>query len=167
MERYQTLQPFFIEGRKQPFSYLLGGETPPLPDLRVLGHYETACGGCDTISSPDLVYKHIEQCVAVGENVLYEGIIIGDDVTRCVALSKTTPVKVICLNTPLDVCLAGIQARRDARGDDRPLNPANTESRAKRLKTSMAPRLKAAGVDVVWMSREEALVECLKLLGVE
>lgn len=164
MDRYANKGTEFVEGRRQPISYFLS--SPGMTSLTVLGHYETACGGCDTITSPDEVYRLVHQSLDAGHNVVFEGIIIGDDVTRAVDLKKRlgADFHVIALNTPLDVCMAGIQSRRDARGDTRPLSDKNTRSRADRLKRIMA-RLKDANVNAKWMSREEALAECLNLLG--
>lgn len=165
MERYSVKGVVHREGRKQPISYLLsnGNSTP----LEVIGHYETACGGCDTISSPDEVYRLVHEALDAGHHVLFEGIIIGDDVTRAVGLKKRlgADFHVIALNTPIEVCLAGIQARRDARGETKPLSETNTRSRAERLKRIMA-RLKDSSVNARWMSRDDALAEVAGILGV-
>jgi hypothetical protein len=160
MGTFQSKSPFFVEGRKQPFSYLLSDAQHPRP-LRVVGHYEIPTGGCDTISSLDLVFPHVHSSVERGEDVIFEGIMMGDDVTRTVNLHRATDLLVIGLTTPIEICLAGVQARRDARGDDRPLDPKNTKSRAERLKRNFS-RLKDAGVKTMWLSREEALDVCMK-----
>ncbi len=162
MALYEKKEPKFIEKRRQPFYYELHA---PHSGLAVLGHYEIACGGCDTIQSPDAVYQLLNEKVAEGFHVLYEGIIIGDDVTRAVEVSRHHPFRVIALNTSMNECLAGIQKRRDERGDDRPLDPKNTLSRNDRLKRIMA-RLKDANVDARWMNREEAYQQCREEFGV-
>jgi hypothetical protein len=155
--------PQFIEGRKRPIAYTLvnGNRT-----LAVLGHYETPCGGTDTITKTDDVYGLIETSVGQGYDVIYEGIMVSDDTKRCLELHrKGYPIMVIGLTTPLDVCIAGIQARRDARGDSRPLDPKNTESRAARHKRTIS-RLKESGVDARMMDREEAFKVIADALGV-
>jgi len=167
MDRYHRKTPKFIDGRKQPYGYVLEWDSTGLrPPLWVVGHYETACGGGDTLKSPgdvfDSVRDHAEGLP--GHDVLFEGIISQDDVTRTIALHRSFPLLVLALTTPIDECLKGIQARRDERGDDRPLSPKNTESRNRRLMTSILPRLKDAGVEVMKLSREEALQETLKRL---
>jgi hypothetical protein len=167
MEHYPSKNPQFIAGRKQPIGYQLHG-LANTSMLYIPGHYETACGGCDTITAPDHVYDLVYRAVDRGENVAYEGIIIGDDVTRAVDLARHVGKEnfsVIALNTPMDVCLASIQARRDARGDTRPLNKTNTISRNERLKRIMS-RLKDATIDAKWMSREEAYTTACKALGI-
>jgi predicted kinase len=166
MSKYPGRTPHFIDGRKQPLAYLCTREFKP--PLYVPGHYETPTGGCDTIQKPDMVYELVTAAAQNGCDVLYEGIMIGDDVRRCVELSKAhPPLKVIALSTPIEECLKGIQSRRDTRGDDRELNPKNTISRLDRLKKSMIPRLKDAGVDCKWLSREQALVAVLSALGLD
>ena len=170
MELYLTKIPAFIEGRKRPISYLLQGVTTnsTFKPLFVPGHYDTPTGGCDTISKPDDVYTLVNSAADKGYDVLFEGIMIGDDVRRCVELKKKYGVEnvvVIALNTPIEQCLAGIQSRRDMRGDDRELNPKNTISRLDRLKRSMMPRLRDAGVNAKWLSREEAFTTVKEALG--
>lgn len=162
MELYNEQVPSYMEGRKRPLYYTCLKELY-IP-LLVPGHYETPTGGCDTISRPDDVYTLVKSGIDKGYNVLFEGIMIGDDVRRCVEMKKLTEVIVIALNTPIDQCLAGIQSRRDTRGDDRELNPKNTISRADRLRKSMMPRLKDAGIQTFWLNREEAFNKVKELL---
>lgn len=163
MKRFGFVKPVFKEGRKQPISYECGNGK-----LAVLGHYETACGGCDTISVPgamDVVYGMVREWHAKGYHVLYEGVIVQDDTKRCIqAVKDGLPIQVIFLTTPLQDCLAGIQARRDARGDVRPLDPTNTANRIPRL-AKHAQKLKAYGVPIHSLSREQALDYCLRELG--
>lgn len=164
MSRYDSQNPAFQEKRKRPISYLcFKADHRP---LFVPGHYETPTGGCDTISKPDDVFTLVERGVQTQCDVLFEGIMIGDDVRRTVELNRSEKVIVIALSTPLQECLAGIQSRRDTRGDDRPLNPKNTTSRADRLKRSIMPRLKDAGIETHWLSRQEALDFIVERLGV-
>jgi hypothetical protein len=163
MALFGPIEPIHIPARRQPIGYDCGGK------LYVLGHYETACGGCDTISVPgamDYVYKEIRDWHAKGRHILYEGVIVQDDTKRAIQLHKDgRPLTVVFLTTPLADCLAGIQARRDARGDSRPLDPTNTRNRIPRLKKH-AQNLKAAGVPVLELSRADALAKCRELLGV-
>jgi hypothetical protein len=164
MKRYSIVQPEHTEGRRQPISYYCEKDEFN-KGLVVIGHYETPCGGCDTIKTPDEVQRQIIGAHEMGCHVLYEGIIIQDDTKRRIALHKAGyPFAVILLTTTLDVCLAGIQARRDARGDARPLDPSNTQERMERQITR-ARKLRAAGVTVHEFSRQQALEFCLKEFG--
>lgn len=158
MELYAEKHPQFLEGRRQPIAYRLNRAGTALSPLLVPGHYETACGGCDTIKTPDQVYSLLTEAFGLGMDGLYEGIIVQDDVTRALDFAKLVGREnflVIGLTTPLDVCLEGIQARRDERGDTRELNPKNTTSRADRVKRSLS-RLADAGITVKKLDREAA-----------
>jgi hypothetical protein len=164
MDLYAERTPLMIEGRKRPIGYVLRHDSRAT--LYVPGHYETACGGCDTIKTPDQAYELVRAAVAEHRDVMYEGIMVQDDVRRAVELNKEHKLLVIALTTSVKDCLAGVQARRDARGDEREreLNPKNTISRARSVENKI-PRLKAGGVEVLRLSREEALAECLRRLG--
>lgn len=169
MELYASKAPVYRDGRRQPIYYqLTGGRN----NLLVPGHYETACGGCDTIKTVDEVYALID---STSSDVLYEGIIAQDDVTRAVAFSKRVGVDggslvVIRLNTPIEVCLDRIRGRRaeaaKAKGKDpEPLNEKNTRGRYE-SQLRICSRLKDAGVSVEALSCEDAFVRVRELLGV-
>lgn len=166
MELYPEKEPIHVPKRKQPLYYKLKDDSRPfLRPLAVIGHYETPCGGCDTITKIDEVYDAIGSLNHNGFDVLYEGIIVQDDIRRCIEVHRNYPgaVIVIGLTTNIDTCLASIQARRDARADVRLLNPANTLSRAKRVKQRMSS-LKDAGVKTEWHDREGAYLRVKELL---
>lgn len=183
MELYPYKGPVVIPSvRRQPLGYLCGDDpytdavargeveaTPP--KLWVPGHYETACGGCDTIKTVDEVYRMLADGLEKGRNVLYEGIMVMDDVRRAVELDQRIKrgqpggLYVIALTTPIEECLAAIQGRRDARGEVKPLNPKNTTDRARRLLGSLR-RLEAAGVAVERLDREAAFLRVRELLEV-
>jgi len=135
----------------------------------VPGHYEIACGGCDTLKGPDIVYDLVRrEGVQQNRHVLFEGIIIGDDVKRLVDLhlDNRGAVQVIALNTSIEDCLKAINDRRQAKkADAEAVNPTNTINRAERLRKSMLPRLKDSGVPVSVLSREEAYMYIADKLG--
>jgi hypothetical protein len=152
---------WYIDGRKRPIATEICFEGGG--GLFVPGHYEIPCGGCDTLKSVDQAYDLVAQGVNKGYNVLYEGIMVMDDVNRAVALSKRRRLTVIGLTTPFETCLAAIRARRKARGTAKPLNPKNTRDRATRCARGLQ-RLERAGVEVIRMDREEAYEWCKKTL---
>lgn len=164
MALYPGSMEIFAEGRKRPMAYVCTGLGTGR-HLFVPGHYETPTGGCDTIQKPDDVFQMVETHAAMGMDVLFEGIMIGDDVRRTVDLNRRYPVHVVALNTSIAECLTSIQGRRNNRGDERPLDPKNTEDRDKRLRRSMIPRLKDAGVKCLWATRDEAFTVVKNLLG--
>lgn len=171
MERYRTKSRVKIEGRKQPIGYILT-KAMHRP-LALVGHYETACGGCDTITSMDDIYKNVSQAAAVGMDVLFEGLLISADANRLIALHQDmtklalATVRVIALDTPLELCLQSVNARRlaDAEAKGKPykgdVNPKNTTSKFSGVKSSMR-RIEAAGVPCSWESRDSALELILK-----
>lgn len=175
MEHYPNRVPINVLGRKQPQAYRCfrvehdgtAGSDPvySAKPLYVVGHYETACGGGDTIKTPAEVFDLVRKAAETGDDVLFEGIISQDDTTRTIELARTLPLTVLFLNTPLAECLAGIQARRDLRGDERPLNPKNTESRMKRC-LSHYSKLRDAGLSVEKFDRESAYLKTTILLGI-
>lgn len=159
---YTVRVPRYEEGRRRPVGYVCA--TEPYRQLFVPGHYETPCGGCDTLKSPGEAYRLIEAASDAGRDVIFEGIIVQDDVRRCIEVSKRHKVAVIGLDVPIEVCLDSIRHRRKERGDARPLNPKNTIDRANRLVGIMS-RLADAGIETAWMDREQALIKCVGLLG--
>jgi thymidylate kinase len=165
MELYKEKAAIHVDGRKQPIAYSL--QSPETErDLFVPGHYETACGGCDTINGLDKIYDLVTENAVLG-NVLFEGLIVCSDFRRMVELREefgAQNVLVIGLDTPVDVCLASVQERRAARGNDKPLNPKNTESKFK-TNRRVLERFEEAGVPVVWLSREEAFERIKKEFG--
>lgn len=138
--------------------------------LLVPGHYETACGGCDTVKTVDKVYELVRATtLGDGNNALYEGIMVQDDVTRAVAFDQELKkvggrLIVLSLNTDIEVCLSSIRERRAVAGNEKPLNEKNTRSRDKSQENSRH-RLKQAGVQVLRLGREDGYQECARLLG--
>lgn len=160
MDRYQVRDPVRRPYRRRPIGYRCS--RPAGRSLFVPGHYETPTGGCDTITSAVEAFDLVAAWALDGD-VLFEGIIVQDDIRRCVELSRRWRFVAIALDVPLDVCLSSIQQRRDARGDARPLNPRNTTLRAKNVTRGMV-RLREAGVETHSLSREAALAKCIELL---
>jgi predicted kinase len=164
MSRYAIVVPEYVLNRKRPIGYRC--DRPGGRSLWVLGHYETACGGGDTVPGLDENYRLVRQAGDAGCDVVYEGLIIQSDTRRCIELSKEHETLVVIIDVPLELCLASIQARRDARGDQRPLNPANTLSKQKTI-PSQERKLKEGGVDVRRLNREAGLKACLEALKLE
>lgn len=159
---YPDHLPSFAAGRKRPQNVM--HTRPGTRALLVPGHYETACGGCDTLKTVDQVYQQLVTAVGLGINCLYEGIMVMDDVNRAVTLSKDCDFYVIALTTPVDDCVAAIKARRDARGDARPFNDGNTRQWAIRCERGLV-RLMEAGVRVERLDRQAAYLRCCELLA--
>ena len=155
LECYESKSVFREEKRKQPIGYLYhrtGGKS-----LAVIGHYESPCGGCDTIPKMEKIFDLVRQSYAAGHDVIFEGLLISADVKRTMELfSEGLPLKVIALDTPIEVCVESINLRRRAKNPDKEdVNPKNTESKHKGVKGSMV-KFEAAGMNAVFASRDEA-----------
>lgn len=162
MKRFPTVTPFYIEGRKRPLGYRCSDAIHKV--MSVVGHYETPCGGGDTMPSPVAVFDLVAEEAAAYRNVVFEGIISQDSNGRLIELAKQfVDVTVIALDVPLQVCLDSIRKRRDERGDMRPLNPENTITREHRMKGGLK-KLHEAGIHTMFVSREVALAYCVKVL---
>lgn len=154
MAQYDTRAKVLKEGRKQPIGYICHKEGHKT--LGVLGHYETACGGCDTITSMDAIFDLVRKTDDAGMHVLYEGLLLASDTERMHALVKEgRQVAGIYLKMPAEVCLASVAERRAARGNLEPLNPKNTLAKIKMCESSTR-RLRERGVDIRELNREES-----------
>jgi len=191
MDRYFSREAIHVEGRKQPLCYRLkrqdGGR-----DLWVIGHYEGACGGADTVKTIDQTYHLVRNGHAGDLDVIYEGLVAQNNVTKCIELHQEGfPLLVVALNTSLEDCQKSIQARRDAKGDDRqmhrvvtpemranltaqdrrfldagiPYGMLNTAKSHDTVLRLQVPRLRAAGVDCRVLDRAAALAAVLAALG--
>lgn len=110
MEQFNGRLRIYTKDRKRPVGYLL--TRPGKRSLFLVGHYETDCGGCDTITSVDRVYEIVDQAKAAGHDVLYEGLLISAEFRRTLALSQAGDHITIGLNTSLEESLASVNARR-------------------------------------------------------
>jgi hypothetical protein len=164
MELFDQREPIFEPGRKRPLLYRLGEFGPPRV-LSVLGSYEAACGGCDTIKGLDRVFELVRQEALEGRSVLFEGVLVSEGVDRVLALQREgLPVHCIGLTTPVEDCLASINARRLAKGTNEPVNPTNTTRRVATIERGLV-RLERAGVTVERLDREAAFNRTCALLG--
>lgn len=151
------------KGRKQPLGYIV---TVPGATGRIAipGHYETACGGCDTLPSYDFIYQKVEGGILCEGHVVFEGLLVSEETKRMIELHKAwkegrlpsrAEPRVIFVNTPVEVCLESIRTRRAARGDERPLKEDNTRNRIATI-VRACQKLGEAGIQVVETDRAGA-----------
>lgn len=161
---YTQRTAFRVEGRKQPLGYVF--TRPSGRSLAVVGHYETACGGCDTIPSLDRIIELVRQSHIAGHDVLFEGLLIASEYTRTVQLHHDgLPLRVVQLTTPLDLCLESINLRRRAKTPDKEdVNPKNTTTKFRGV-LSICNKLEASGVPVQRLDRAVALTYIKQELG--
>lgn len=135
--------------------------------LWVVGPYDkVGSGGADLLRwSRDDLMAMVRERAAAQWDVIFEGL-VASDIRRTIGLHASgLPVLVVYLDVSLDECLAAVQARRRARGDERPLSPWKTSAKHRDM-FSERKLLLAAGMDVRAVSREEGLRLTLEALGV-
>lgn len=175
MALYPSRAPNLVEGRRQPISYILSGAATQRP-LFVLGHYEIECGGADTVSDRNEAFGFGGSGEATGQpgllrdarelgcDILFEGVVFSDEVTRTIALCRGHDHAIIQLATPIEECIAGIQERRQRTGNVRPWKEDATRKRVKAIDNACR-RLRASGLRVEKLGREAAFLRCAELLG--
>jgi hypothetical protein len=107
-----------VLGPRLPEAYLLMLPQP----VYVLGPYLIPCGGCDRIQPFALVPPLIEKYAQRG-HVVFEGLLMSTFYGEVGRLTEAHDSVVMFLDTPLDVCIARVEARRAAAGNFRPFNP--------------------------------------------
>lgn len=101
--------------------------------LYILGKYETQCGGCDTLNA-DQQIELLHQYAPLG-HVLYEGLLASEYYGRLGTASEPYGDDHVFafLDTPIEVCIERVKARRLAAGNTKPLNEENTRGRIKKI----------------------------------
>lgn len=100
-------------------------------NLFIVGKYETACGGCDSIKTQDEIVRRIKRAYSKNWNIVFEGLICSHIARRYAELylwlkERDTEVKFIFLSTPLEKCKKNINKRRIEAGKP-PTVAKNTE----------------------------------------
>lgn len=111
------VKPVMREGRKNPLYYMID-------DIAILGHYESPCGGCDTVGSARQVFDLLQEVEA--RIVLSEGLLLSEDTKWSKQLKD---LWVVFLTTPVETCLERIRERRKKAGNNKPLSETNTRNR--------------------------------------
>ena len=104
----ERVEPVHISGRKRPIFYMCSSGDAL---FAIMGHYETACGGCDTINKLDDVFVYARQAINDhgAEAVIAEGLLLGKDVKRIVTMDNP---HVLYIDTPVEDCYEGVYKRR-------------------------------------------------------
>jgi len=119
------------ENPKKPDAYLISIPSLVTP-VFVIGSYENVCGGTDSIKTQDEICQRIRTYATLG-HVLVEGLLMSHTFGRYAMLDRDLVKEGIAciwafLDTPLELCLERVTARRVAKGNEKPLNPENTIS---------------------------------------
>lgn len=109
--------------------------------LRIVGKYLTPCGGCDGIKTQDEASDRVRAWHNEGYNVLFEGLLISTIVGRWAEMAESVRkgqdehMRFVFLNTPEEVCVERVKARRAAKGNVKPLNETNTRDKWRLMQT--------------------------------
>ncbi len=166
MERL-PLEPTYINGRRNPIYYVGGG-------VAVLGSYSATCGGVDSIHSYDELQSLVRGLQDFNQYILMEGLLLSEDTKQTLIMNERLrtahpdrnagEMRVIFLNTPLETCLQRVQGRREAKGNDKPLNPLNTSKRVATINRART-RLETEGVKCFPLHPDQVPGVVLKWLG--
>lgn len=148
----ESMTPHYENGRKKPLYY-----THEETKLALVGHYETQCGGGDTINGYDKLFGLVMKLCGQGWHVLYESMQTSADTKQIIAVKNAgyDDIRVVYLTTSLEECIKRIEARRHARGNNKPFNPKSTIGKFRGTETSR-PKLIAAGIHTRRASVEQA-----------
>lgn len=174
MELYNRSLTRREEGRKQPLGYLLTLKGDESKKLAVIGHYESPCGGSDTISPYSKLFDLVRMS-AVRYDTLYEGLLISEDTKQTRMILNALPsveYHSIFLDTPLETCFEAIASRRaeSARKSDKPLDRENITRKWEGLRRTHSKmssmQLQHANLHLHWADREGAYELIRKLLAI-
>lgn len=131
----------------------------------VVGSYETTCGGCDAIQPYSLIWPLVEEYASKG-SVLFEGALVSSSYGSIGRNSEVYGNDFVFafLNTPLNVCLARIKARREAKGNMKPVDPKNTEHKLLSIEHSIPIIQNDFGRRVEILDYHKPIPQVLKLL---
>ncbi|MCR4301830.1 MAG: hypothetical protein NUV51_09490 [Sulfuricaulis sp.] len=125
-----------LDANRKPEGYRV--DIPGLQKpVYVVGPYVTVCGGCDAISTQDEICRRIREYSRLG-HVLVEGLLMSHSFARYVALDRELFAwdETHCiwgfLDTPLEICLDRVRARREerrlAKSDPPPFKELNVKN---------------------------------------
>lgn len=166
MDRYNARPESYLtmkSGKQKPRGYVM---TIFSRKVYVVGSYETACGGCDAIQPYDLIWPQVVEYAQQG-NVLFEGALVSSSygsIGRNSEVYGDTFVFAF-LDTPLDVCLDRIKARRLAKGNLKPVDPKNTEHKHQCVEHSIDIIKNKFGRRTVVIDYRKPIPQILRLLN--
>lgn len=166
MERYQTVELTSTGGRITGYAVVL----PDKSRLKVIGPYRTACGGCDAIQPYADIWPRVYRAHQEYEHVLFEGALVSSsygNIGRSLDEYMGNGAVFAFLDTPIDVCLERIAARRAARGNFDPVKPDNTVGKFESVARSKLQMAKLGSmIRIVDIDHTQAVKQVLKLFGV-
>jgi thymidylate kinase len=166
MAQFPARPIFGVLGPRRPEAYEFDRTIKASKPVFLLGPYLTPVGGADCIQPFDLIPTLIEKYAERG-HVLFEGVLVSKtngQVGACLAQWGKNSI-LLYLDTPMDVCVAAVKARRAARGDVRAFNPKNLIEAYKSTARVRKTLLAEDKLRIIDVSRENAVATVLSLLG--
>lgn len=127
--------------------------------IMVIGSYENTCGGTDGISTQEEIADRVVKAYDYG-HVLVEGLLMSKSSAggHVAPILKEHNAIFGFLDTPWDVCLSRVLARRAAAGNDKPFDPEKTmRSAYEQCHRSAELLTEAGGYDVRWIDHTNAI----------
>lgn len=133
----------------------------------VIGSYNNTCGGCDTINTQEEIVERVKKYYPSG-HILIEGLLLSGTgkngyVPR--ELSKTGALVIGWLNTPLDVCIERVKARRLAAGNTKPFDTTCTTRTYKSSYSSSLALHEQKMAKVITLPYQDAFPRVLKVFA--
>lgn len=131
----------------------------------VLGSYENTCGGMDTVGTAQEVIELVDKYAELG-NVFFEGLLQSTYYGKMGLHSQRYGDDYIYafLDTPIELCLARVVARRMASGRNNKFNPQLTKDKHDTI-ASLQQKLLSTNHKVVTVTHTEPLArQLLELL---
>jgi energy-coupling factor transporter ATP-binding protein EcfA2 len=154
--------------RRRPLGYILWRPEryEDFPAVFVPGHYETPCGGCDTITVVNDAYHVIGEHASLGYDVLFEGILAQHSGPQLRKLNERFPgkLRVVVIDISDEEAIAAVQSRRAEAGKE-PLENTDNIVKENRGARKSVEKMQELGIPVWLLSRADALGKVKELLG--
>jgi hypothetical protein len=132
----------------------------------VVGKYETACGGCDTIKTQDEAKAAVRSACALSNKILFEGVLISTLFQGWLDFSRERRAMGhrftwAYLDTPIITCLDRIQKRNGGKT----INEQLVRDKVRAIDATMS-KAGSANEDVVRINHRDAVTQIRRVFGV-
>ena len=129
--------------------------------LIILGKYDTNCGGMDTMTAGEGIAL-FKKCALLDYNIFYEGLLQSEYWGKIGSELEFFPHIYAFMDTPIEVCIERVKARRLAKGNTKPLDETNTRDRVRKI-DNLRRKLNSQGKRVALINHEHPLEDLLEL----
>jgi energy-coupling factor transporter ATP-binding protein EcfA2 len=141
------------------------GYTSAKSGVVLLGKYERACGGVDGYSPYAHIHEVMQGRAVLGDSRVFAEGLVTPGLETCQRFASYFDKAVfIVLNTPTDVCIKNVLARRTRKGNDKMYTPEKLYDKH-RSALRWGDRLEAVGLTVHRLKYPQAYTLSLELLG--